>query len=106
MALAFDPESPALRSCAGVKAWIRAGEMLPARVSTRSMIVAAALLESCCEMIDVANARKLLCFREGTPIGQMPERSMMGANRGSVATMARAIFRARLAVSGSLTGGA
>lgn len=68
--------------------------MPPVSFSTRAMIVEAAFVESCCEMIEVASERKLLSFRGVLPIGQNPERSMTGANLGSSAMIFRAIFAA------------
>jgi hypothetical protein len=70
MARAFAPERPALRSLARGILSIRDGEIPPERLSTRLMIVAAAFVDSCCEMIEVASDRKLLSLRGVVPIGQ------------------------------------
>ncbi|CAB4569272.1 unannotated protein [freshwater metagenome] len=56
------------------------------------MIVAAAFVDSCCEMIEVARERKLLSRLPAFPTGQSPERSITGANRGSISMMLRAIL--------------
>lgn len=70
MARAFAPERPALLSLLVGILSMRAGVIPPESVSTRSMIVDAAFVDSCCEMIEEVSERKLLTFRGVVPIGQ------------------------------------
>jgi hypothetical protein len=71
---------------------IAAGFNRPAHIlDTRSIIVPAALVESCWLRIDSARDSKLLCWDLRTPIGDGPNFETTSLNRGSILTILRAI---------------
>lgn len=64
---------------------------------TRSVIVAAAFTDSCCERIELAKAEKLLSEDLITPIGHGENSATTSAKRGSMRAISRPIARERCA---------
>lgn len=96
-ARAFEPEQPAcLNLVVGSAESSCALSFPPHKSSTLLIIVAAALVDNCCESIDEAKVAKLLDLRFGAespaPIGHTPASFTTGSNLGFKAIIDFAIW--------------